>query len=218
MDAHISLQDNFSSMQDEFNSSNNRSLREINDVFNDEFKDLEESLDYFNGEYLVIDKRKLRDIIDNLKENIANLKVAHEDRCKRSFDKESLHLKQSLCNFFGQKLLKGDNSKKTICSEVKKIFDKMCDFNFIGFEEELDTEIYNFKVNFESEYIRDEYCKDDFNKIIRSFEHSLFDHLRSKLAVSIVEKQEIFSRHVYKAYDIIGAYKEENNIKLNRAA
>ena len=207
MDAHDSLLDNFSSMQEEFNSSNNRALRDVDDVFENEFKDLEDSLDYFNCEYLVLDKRKLKEVVKEFEESLIFLKKEHEEKYKRNFKKEEDSLKQALCNFFDVKLSKGDSTKKTICGEVKKIFDKMCDFNFIGLEEVLDTEIYNFKVKFESSNVRDEYCKDDFNKIIRSFEHSLLDNLRSKTAYSVVEKQEIFSRHIFKAYEILDCYK-----------
>ena len=86
----------------------------------------------------------------------------------------------------------------------------MCDFNFIGMEEDLDTEIYNFKVNFEMEYVRDEYSKEDFNKIIRSFEHCLVDNLRSVIASLVTEKQEIFSRNVGTAYQIIDGFKKKS--------
>ena len=209
MNAHNSLLDNFSSMQAEFNSSNNRALRAIASIFAEDLTDLENSLDYFNGEYLVIDKRNLMTMLNGFKQSLSNCNDAHDTRCKLNFNRESEHLKQSLCNFFEKKLSKGDNSKKTICGEVKNIFDTMCDYNFIGLEELLDSEIYNFKVKFETNYINDEYCKDDFNKILRSFEHSLFDRLRSKFASSVVEKQEIFSRHTLKAYEILDLYKND---------
>ena len=209
MNAHDSLLDNFSSMQDEFNSSNNRSTRAIDSIFEREIKDLEESLDYFNCEYLVVDKRKLKEIIKSFSEKITEAKKEHIINCQRNFDKEVCFLKQSMCKFFELKLSKGDNAKKKISCEVKKVFDKMCDFNFIGFEEELDTIIYNFKVNFEMGFIRDEYCKDDFNKIIRSFEHSLIENLRSQTANAVTDKQEIFSRYATKGYDILEGYKNK---------
>lgn len=209
MNAHDSLLDNFSGMQDEFNSSNNRFNRAIDKVFKEEFKDLRESLDYFNGEYLVIDKRDLKEILDKLEKQINDTKVAHVLNCQRNFNREVNYLKQHMCNFFEQKLVKGDNQKRKISCEVKKVFDKMCDFNFIGLEEELDSDIYNFKVNFEMNYIRDEYCKDDFNKIIRSSQHSLLDKLRSRVADSVREKQEIFSQNVTKAYNIIDGYRKK---------
>ena len=59
MNAHDSLLDNVASMHEEFSSSNNRMKRAIDEIFASEFKDLEDSLDYFNCEYLVVDKRKL---------------------------------------------------------------------------------------------------------------------------------------------------------------
>ena len=68
MNAHDSLLDNFANMQEEFNSSNNRMLRAVNSIFDNEFKDLEGSLNYFNGEYVVIDKRNLSVVKKKLKE------------------------------------------------------------------------------------------------------------------------------------------------------
>ena len=59
-------------------------------------------------------------------------------------------MKRAMCDFFDTKVEKGDCVKKKMSCEVKSIIDKICDFNFIGFEEELDTDIYNFKVNFEN--------------------------------------------------------------------
>jgi len=209
MNAHSSLLDNFSSMHDEFSSSNNRMIRSINAIFDNEFKDLEDSLDYFNGEYLVIDKRELKVLIAEFKEKLLNDKVAHIKNYQKSFSKEVELLKFTMCNFFEKKLVKGDNSKKKMSSEIKKIVDKMCDLNILGFEEELDEDVYNFKINFESKYIRDEYCKDDFNKVIRSFEHSLFEELRGLVLNSLTEKQEIVSRHARDAYDIIDGYRNK---------
>ena len=210
MKAHDSLLDNFSGMQDEFNSSNNRSFRAVDSIFEREIKDLKESLDYFNAEYLVIDKRNLEQLLKDFETKLNEIKVAHVTKYQTCHEKSSNVLKQSLCNFFDLKLAKGDNVKKKISCEVKKIFDSMCDFNFIGMEEDLDTEIYNFKVNFEMEYVRDEYSKEDFNKIIRSFEHCLVDNLRSVIASLVIEKQEIFSRNVGKAYQIIDGFKKKN--------
>lgn len=208
MNAHDSLLDNFASMHEEFNSSNNRLMRAIDEIFESELKDLEESLDYFNCEYLVVDKRKLVVIIGKFKETLKNEKVAHVLKYQKVFDKEVEVLKQSMCNFFEKKLAKGDNAKKKMSSSVKDVVDRMCDFNFIGFEELIDTEVYNFKVDFEMNHIRDEYCKDDFNKIIRTFEHSLFENLRSKIAVSVIDKQEIVSRHTMKGYEILDSFKK----------
>ena len=72
MNAQVSLQENFSSMHDEFSSSNNRMKRAIDEIFASEFKDLEDSLDYFNCEYLVVDKRKLTVIINEFKQKMMN--------------------------------------------------------------------------------------------------------------------------------------------------
>ena len=57
-----------------------------------------------------------------------------------------------MCNFFEKKLAKGDNAKKKMSSEIKEVFDKMSDLNLLGFEEELNDIIYNFKVAFECNY------------------------------------------------------------------
>lgn len=208
MNAHDSLLDNVASMHEEFSSSNNRMKRAIDEIFASEFKDLEDSLDYFNCEYLVVDKRKLTVIINEFKQKMMNEKIAHVLKYQSVFDKEVEVLKQSMCNFFEKKLIKGDNVKKKMSCSVKDTIDRMCDFNFIGFEEILDTDIYNFKVEFEMRYIHDEYCKDDFNKIIRAFEHSLFENLRSKIAVAVIDKQEIVSRHTMKGYDILNSFKK----------
>ena len=209
MNAHNSLLDNFSSMHDEFSSSNNRMIRSINTIFDNEFKDLEESLDYFNGEYLIIDKRELKVLIEGFKERLLKNKVAHIQNYQKLFTKEVELLKITMCNFFEKKLVKGDNSKKKMSVEIKKIVDKMCDLNILGFEEELDEVVYQFKVDFECKYVRDEYCKDDFNKVIRSFEHSLFEELRGLVLNSLTEKQEIVSRHARDAYDIIEGYRNK---------
>lgn len=212
MNAHNSLLDNFSNMHDEFNSSNNRSMRGIEELLVNEISDLEDSLNYFNGEYLVIDKRELKEKIKELQGKLSLVKEAHILKYYKNFNKEIGALKQSMCSFFDMKLVKGDSSKKKMCGEVKKTFDKMCDFNFIVLEEDLDTVIYDFKVDFEMKYIRDEYCKDDFNKIMRSFEHSLFEGLRSKTAYSVMDKQEIFRRHTTFAYQIIDGYRNKRKM------
>jgi hypothetical protein len=208
MNAHNSLLEHFSCMHDEFNSSNNRMKRAIDEIFEKEIQSLRDSLDYFNYEYLVVDKRKLDIIIDELEKNLKNDKIAHVSIYESSFNREAASLKQSMCSFFELKLTKGDNVKKKMSAGVKKIFDRMCDFNFLGFEEKLDNIIYNFKVDFEMKYIKDEYCKDDFNKIIRSFEHSLLESLRSVVANSGLDKQEIVSRHTMKGYEILDAYRK----------
>lgn len=216
MNAHDSLLDNFSSMQEELNSSNNRMLRSVNNIFDSEFKDLEESLDYFNSEYVVIDKRELKAPVDELKEKVKEDKLEHIVKFQKVFDKEVESLRKAMCSFFDLKLGKGDNAKKRMSCEVKNIMDKLCDFNFIGFEEELDIDIYNFKVNFEMNFINDEYCKDDFNKIIRSFEHSLFEKLREALACSVMEKQEVVSRHTAEGYLIVDSYRQKMNVNCKK--
>ena len=207
MNAHVSLLDNFTNMQEEFNSSNNRMLRALNCIFDNEFNDLEESLDYFNSEYVVVDKRDLSSAVNSLKEKVKEDKLSHVMKFQKVFEKEVENLKRAMCEFFDAKVAKGDCVKKKMSCEVKNIMDKICDFNFIGFEEELDTDIYNFKVNFELHFINDESCKDDFNKVVRSFEHSLFEKLREEIAHSVMEKQEVVSRHTSEGYEIVDSYR-----------
>lgn len=206
MNAHNSLLDNFSNMQEEFNSSNNRMIRDIGDIFSNELKDLEESLDYFNGEYLVIDKRILVEKLKELKQKIAEVEVAHVSRFQGKFGKELEMLKQMMCNFFELKLEKGECMKKKVNCEIKKVVDRLCDFDVLVLEGELNNVIYEFKSNFERGYIRDEYCDDDFNRIIKSFEHEMFDKLRSRAAQAMLDKQEIIGRHISKGYEIIDLY------------
>lgn len=207
MNAQNSLLDNFSNMHEEFNSSNNLMTRGFDEIFGMAISDFKDSLDYFNGEYLVLDKRILNTLIDGLKKNLLDSKIAHVLKYLDNFNKEVIILKQAMCNFFILKLAKGDNTKKKMSSGVKKIIDRMCDFNFIEFEEKIRGIIYQFKITFENGYIRDEYCKDDFNKITRAMEHSLIDDLRSKVAESIIAIQEIISRYTTKGYEIIDAFK-----------
>lgn len=207
MNAQNSLLDNFSNMHDEFNSSNNLMTRGLDEIFVTSVSDLRDSLDYFNGEYLVLDKRILNTLMDGLKKNLLDSKIAHVLKYIDNFSKEANILRQTMCNFFILKLAKGDNTKKKMSSGVKKIIDRMCDFNFIEFEERIRGIIYQFKIAFENEYVRDEYCKDDFNKIVRSMEHSLIDDLRSKVAESIIAIQEIISRYTTRGYEIIDAFK-----------
>ena len=120
MNAHESLLDNFSGMQDEFNSSNNRGTRAIDFIFINNFRDLEESLDYFNAEYLVVDKRELEELLKKFKEQLEKIKVAHVSKYQTCHEKSSNILKQSLCNFFDLKLSKGDNIKKKITNPENK--------------------------------------------------------------------------------------------------
>lgn len=213
MNAHNSLLDNFSSMQDEFNSSNNRMIRDIGDIFVNELKDLLESLNYFNGEYLVIDQRKLIEKIKIFEANIVSWKLAHVAEFQQNFTKEVEVLKQIMCCFFEKKLIKVDCKKIKMNGEIKKIIDRICDFNMFCFEDGLKEKIYNFKSDFERENIHDEYCDDDFRRIIKSFEHSLLEKLRSRVANSMLDKQEIVSRHISKGYEIIDMFKGTKTLK-----
>lgn len=206
MNAHNSLLDNFSSMQEEFNSSNNRMVRDIGDIFSNELKDLEESLDYFNCEYLVIDKRILIEKMNELKHKLEAVEVAHVSRFQVKFDKELDMLKQMMCNFFELKLEKGECMKKKVNCEIKKVVDRLCDFDVLGLEGEVNNLIYDFKAGFERDYIRDEYCDDDFNRIVKSFAHEMIDELRSRAAQGMLDKQEIVGRHIAKGYEILDVY------------
>lgn len=209
MNAHNSLLEKLSNMQDELNSSNNRMLRAIDEIFREAFSDLEDSLDYFNGEYLVIDKRNLVKIIENLENNLKKEKIAHVSKYTERFARVTDDLKQKMCNFFEMKLVKGDNTKRKMSAETKHIVDKLCDFNFMAFEESLKNGIYNFKVDFEISNIHDEYGRDDFNKIIRSFEYSsLIEKIRSRVASIIPEIQEIVRRCADICNDTIEDYRK----------
>jgi len=210
MNAQDSLLGNFSSMHDEFNSSNNRTLRDVDRLFNNNLDDFLSSLIYFNEEYVIIDIRDLNKEFAELKNNLENVKTAHVSKFKKRFFKEEGVLKQSMCSFFKNKLLKGEECRRKMSRDIKKSLDKMCDFNIMGLEEEVDNVIYNFKVDFEMKYINNEYCKDDFNKIVRSFKHSLVGDIRDVLVSSVGEMQDIVSRYASKSYDIIDHYREMN--------
>jgi Zn-finger nucleic acid-binding protein len=197
-------------MHDELNSSNNRMNRSSITIFSSESKDLAESMDYFNGEYVVLDKRELDKILSKFKEGLAKDYAYHFIQYQEKFKRQADNLERAMLLYFEEKLNKGDNHKKTMSSQIKKIVDTMCDFNFIGFEEILKDDIYNFKVGFEIDNMKDEYSIDDFNKIIRSFEHTLLEHLRFEIAASINEKQEIVSRYASKAYEVIEQYPRQH--------
>lgn len=207
MNAENSLLDNFSRMKEEFSSSNNRMNRDINKLFENSLNDLESSLEYFNDEYEILSSAKLNEICNEFKKKINDIKVTHESKYLKRFNKEVELLRMSMGNFFKNKLIKGDNTKKKMSSEVKSIVDKICDYDVLGLEEDIDNFVYNFKVDFEMKYINNEYCKDDFNKVIRSFEHCLVSDVRNEVVSSIGEKQDIVSRYALSAYTIVDHYR-----------
>ena len=90
---------------------------------------------------------------------------------------------------------------------IKHSLDKMCDFNILSLEEEIENAFYDYKVDFEAKYISDEYCKDDFNKIIRTHRHCLMEEIRDKSIHTVGEMQEIVSRYAEKGYMIVDHYK-----------
>lgn len=208
MNANDSLLNNFLSMREEFSSSNNRILRDIDRLFDVNLSDFLASLNYFNEEYVIIDIRDLDKEFSGLKESLENAKAAHVSKFKRCFDREEIILEQNMCGFFKNKLLKGDGCKRKMSCDIKKSLDKMCDFNVMGLEEEIDNIIYGFKVDFEMKYISNEYCKDDFNKIVRTFKHSLVNEIRDLVVNSVGEMQDIVSRYANKSYEIIDHYRE----------
>lgn len=199
------LLDNFSNMKDEFNSSNNRIMREIDDIFDNELNDFKESIILFNDEYSLMSSKEIDEIINKVRDKILNLKVTHASRYNDKFNRELNLLEKQMCNFFNNKLVKND-CKKKMSHEIKDIVDKLCDFGMLSFDEDIGEEMYNFKVNFEMNYIRDEYSKDDLNKIIRSSKHCLVEKLRDHMLSSVNEKQEIVSRYASIAYEIVEHY------------
>lgn len=207
MNAHSNLLDNFSRMKEEFSSSNNRMNRDVSKIFENSLSDLTSSLEYFNDEYEILSVSKLNEICNEFEKKINEIKVAHESKYLKKFDKEVELLRLSMGNFFKNKLVKGDNSKKKMSCEVKNIVDKICDYDILSLEEEIDNFVYNFKIDFEMKYINNEYCKDDFNKILRSFEHCLVSDVRSEVVSSIGEKQDIVSRYALSAYNIVDHYR-----------
>lgn len=207
MKAHDGLLDIFSNMKDEFISSNNRIMREIDEVFECELKDLCSSLKIFNDEYELFSKNELSEEINNISGKIMNLKITHAAKYKERFDRELDLLEKQMCNFFNNKLIKGDECKKKMSNEIKDIVDKICDFGMLSFDEDISDEMYNFKVKLETNYVNSEYSKDDLNKIIRSSKHCLQQKLRDHVLNSINEKQEIVSRYASKAYEIVDHYR-----------
>lgn len=209
MNARGNLLDNFSNMKAEFDSSNNRIIRDVYSIFTNEFNDFSRGMKFFSDEYSDMDVDTLKEQIGILTKNVNDIKVGHVNKHIEMFNKELVVLEREMYNFFCAKLDKGDNCKKKLSAEIKHTFDKMCDVKIMELEENIRKAVYNFKIGFENDYISDEYSKDDFNKLVRSFEHSLVEHLRDKLIESIKEKQNIVSRYALNAYEIINRYHEK---------
>lgn len=207
MKAHDSLLDLFSNMKDEFVSSNNRIMREIDEVFECELRDLSSSLRIFNDEYGLFSGHQLKEEIKKISDMITNLKITHASKYNERFNRDLDLLEKQMCNFFNNKLIKGEECKKKMSNEIKDTVDKICDFGMLSFDEDIADEMYNFKVRLESSYVNSEYSKDDLNKIIRSSKHCLQQKLRDHMLNSINEKQEIVSRYASKAYDILEHYR-----------
>ena len=205
--AHNNLLSNFISMQEEFNSSNNRAIREVSKLIDNNLEDFLSSLKYLNDEYVVIDVRDLEQEFESLKSELKDVWNIHVLKYCKNFNKEKKLLKQELCSFFKEKLLKGSECKRKMSCYIKRSLDKMCDFNVVSLEEEIDNVIYNFKVNFEYKYLHDEYCKDDFNKIVRTFKHMLMSEIRDKTISTVSDFQDIVSRYADKGYEITDHYR-----------
>ncbi len=205
MNARVSLLDNFSSMQDEFNSSNNRNNRDIDSVFKKNFGILRDNLEYFNDEYEVLSKEGIMEDFDYLKERILEVKKKHFTINDKEFFKEMEFFKISMCSFFEEKIKNMDNTR--IRHSVRKLINKWCEYDIFSLEEDLADCIYNYRVNFEMAHIDNEYCKEDFNKVLKSFEHDLINDLRSGMFSFMAERQEIVSRYINKAYDIVSDYR-----------
>lgn len=215
MNAQSSLLANFTSMQEEFSSSNNRALREVKRVFESNLDDLLSSLKYFNDEYVVVDIRDLVKEFDVLKNRLKEIWNKHAANYTKKFEKEKNLLKQEMCSFFKEKYVKGQECKRKMSCYIKNSIDKMCDFNIFSLEEELDNAVYDFKVDFEMKHIDGEYCKDDFNKIMRTFKHTLICEIRDKAVSTVSYLQDIVSRYAEKGYQIIDHYKELDKNKVN---
>lgn len=209
MNARDNLLDNFSNMKDEFSSSNNRIIRDVNNIFTSEYNDFSRSMKFFGDEYDDVNIEILKEQVGILTSCVNKIRVTHVNEHIKTFEKELGVLEKQMCNFFYGKLSKGKDCKKKLSAEIKHTFDKMCDVKIMELEENIRDAVYEFKVEFENKYINDEYSKDDFNKIVRSIEHSLVQRLRDKLIESISEKQEIVSRYASKAYEIIDRYNEK---------
>jgi len=207
MKAHKGLLDLFSNMKDEFVSSNNRIMREIDEIFECELKDLASSLRMFNDEYNLFSDKELEKEIEDISEKVMKLKSTHSSKYSEKFKRELDELVKQMYNFFNNKLIKGENSRKKMSNKIKDTVDKICDFGMISFDEDIADEMYNIRVRLESNYINSEYSKDDLNKLIRSSEHCLQQKLRDHISNSINGKQELVSRYASKAYDIIDDYR-----------
>lgn len=201
------LLNNFKSMQEEFISSNNRTIRGVEKLFDSNLDYFLSSLYSFNDEYVVIDIRELKDVFEKLKNELNEVKTAHTSKYLKKFNNEKELLNNRMCSFFKDKINKGSNCKRKISSDIKQSLDKMCDFDIMGLEEDVDNVVYNFKVAFENKYINNEYCKDDFNKIVRSFKHSMIEESRDLFVCSTGELQNIVSRCIDKSYNIVDHYK-----------
>ena len=134
--------------------------------------------------------------------------TTHISKYIKVFNKEKELLKLEMCSFFKNKLVKGDNAKKKMSCSIKKSLDRMCDFNVMNLEENINSLVYDFKKNFEYNHINNEHCKDDFNKVVRTFKHSLVEEIRDLLVNSCGETQNIVSRYADKGYTIINHYRK----------
>lgn len=208
MNARDSLLELYSNMVDEFNSSNNRVIRDVDSCFSDNLNDLTKGMLILNSEYKLIDFKEMKDLLSEFKKQVNEIKVKHISNYENSFQKELPNLKNSMFNFFKNKLVKEKDDKRKMSKDIKGIMEKMCDYNLLELDEILDNFVYDFKVNFEMKYVHSEYSRDDFNKIIRAFNHSLMQSVRECLVNSTIEKQEIVSRYASKSYSIVDHYKE----------
>ncbi len=206
--AQSSLQQRFTAMQEEFISSNNCTIRELEQLLNNHMEDMHASLKYFNEEHVVVDLRILNQLFKVYKGSLENINNLHNTMYKEAFCKELDRLKLSMCKFFKVKLEKGDNTRRKFSSDIKSSIDSMCDYNFLELIEKIKKTDYDFKVAFEREYIRDEYCKEDFNKIIKSFEHLYFEQLSGVLGKSVSDMMGIIERYENIGYEVINHYRK----------
>ena len=86
-------------------------MREIDEVFECELRDLSSSLKIFNDEYGLFSNHQLKEEIKKISEMITNLKITHASKYNERFNRELNLLEEQMCNFFYNKLIKKNGTK-----------------------------------------------------------------------------------------------------------
>jgi hypothetical protein len=209
MKAPSILLDYFSGMKQEFISNNNRVLRNVDVLVNENIKHIHECLCVLNRDYELMGNKVLNMEIEKFSESIKNLKVIHVSRYLKKYSKELEILESSMSNFFNNKVILSGETRRRLPNDIKKSFNRLCEFDILQLEEDFDNLVYDFKSNFENKYISSDYSKDDFNKVVRTFKHDLLEQVRSEIIDSIAMNQDILSRYISRAYDIVENYREK---------